>query len=244
MSYQVDGYHGDVAAFAPTNERVAFIRRTYAHLAGAVLAFVVIEALLLTSGIGESIVKTLFAQKGAWIGLMVLFVGGGYAAQYLARSTRSVGAQYAGLAGYVLLEVVIFLPILYIATQAPQFAGKHLPEKAGIVTLMAFGGLTAAVFWSKKDFSFMGPFLCTLGWIALGLVLVAVIFPGSGLTLGVWFSVAMIALAAGYIIYDTSNIIHQYGTNQHVAASLSLFASVALMFYYVLRLFMATSRDD
>lgn len=243
MSYSLDSYQGEVVAAAPVNERVAFIRRTYAHLAGAILAFVGLEALLLSSGIGEELIRSIFAQKGAWIGLMILFVGGGYVASYMANSARSVGMQYAGLAAYVLLEVIIFLPILYIATYAEQFAGKNLPAKAAIVTLMAFGGLTAAVFWSKKDFSFMGPFLWTLGWIALGLVIVAVIFPGT-FTLGVWFSVAMIALAAGYIIYDTSNIIHHYGTHQHVAAALALFASVALMFYYVLRLFMSTSRND
>ena len=40
----------------------------------------------------------------------------------------------------------------------------------------------------------------------------------------------MVALFAGYIIYDTSNIIHRYGTNEHVAASLALFASVAMLF--------------
>jgi FtsH-binding integral membrane protein len=54
----------------------------------------------------------------------------------------------------------------------------------------------------------------------------------------------MIALAAGFIVYDTSNVMHHYGTDQHVAASLELFASVALLFWYILRLFMATSRDD
>ena len=241
MSYMVDSYHGETAAFAPANERIAFIRRTYAHLAGAILAFVGLEALLLTSGLGEEIIRTVFAQRGAWIGLMVLFVGGGYAAQYLARSNMPVGLQYAGLAGYVLLEVLIFLPILWMATNF--FPNQYIVEKAGIVTLMAFGGLTAAVFWSKKDFSFMGPFLVTLSWIALGLVVCAVLF-GFGGGLGMWFSAAMIALAAGYIIYDTSNIIHNYGTNQHVAASLNLFASVALMFYYVLRLFMQNSSND
>lgn len=248
MSYMVDGYHREaVAAFAPVNERVAFIRRTYAHVFGAIVAFVGLEALLLSSGIGQDIVRQLFVQKGAWLALMVLFVGGGYAAQYMARSSKSIGVQYMGLAMYVLLEVIIFLPILTIALDAPQFAGQHLPLKAGGITLLVFGGLTAAVFISKKDFSFMGPMLSVLSLLALGLVFFAVLGPVvglGGLSLGLWFSVAMIALAAGFIIYDTSNIIHQYGTNQHVAASLSLFASVALMFYYVLRLLMSFGRSD
>ena len=133
------------------------------------------------------------------------------------------------------------LPILTIATQAPQYAGKDLPLQAGIVTLAVFGGLTAAVFWSGKDFSYLGPILSVLAWVALGVVIAAVI---GGFTPGLIFCGAMIALAAGFIIYDTSNVMHHYGTDQHVAASLELFASVALLFWYVLRLFMATSRDD
>jgi len=51
----------------------------------------------------------------------------------------------------------------------------------------------------------------------------------------------MVILAAGSILYNTSNIIHHYNTQQYVAASLSLFASVALLFWYLLQIFM--SRD-
>jgi FtsH-binding integral membrane protein len=49
----------------------------------------------------------------------------------------------------------------------------------------------------------------------------------------------MIVLASGYILYDTSNVLHRYRTDQHVAAALALFASVAILFWYVLRLFMS-----
>jgi FtsH-binding integral membrane protein len=241
MSYAVDTYHGETAASAPVSARAAFIRRTYAHLFGAVLAFIGVEAVLLQSGFGVEFLQMLRVNNLAWIGLMVLFIAGGYAAQALARSRGAPGVQYAGLTLYVLLEAVIFLPILTIATQAPQFAGKDLPLQAGIVTLAVFGGLTAAVFWSGKDFSFLGPILSVLAWVALGIIVAAVI---GGFSLGLVFTGAMIALAAGFIIYDTSNVMHHYGTDQHVAASLELFASVALLFWYVLRLFMATSRDD
>ncbi len=241
MSYLVDGYHGETVASAPPSARTRFIRRTYAHLAGAVLAFVGLEAFLLTSGIGLELFKTVFVSRGAWIGLLVLFIVGGFAAQYMARSRQSVGVQYAGLALYVMLETIIFLPILIIATQAPQYAGKDLPLQAGIVTLAAFGGLTAAVFLSGKDFSFMGPMLWVLAFLALGVVIVAAI---GGLSLGFWFAVAMVALACGFIIYDTSNVMHHYATDQHVSAALELFASVALLFWYVLRIFMSAGRDD
>lgn len=240
MSYSLDGYIGETAASAPASARAAFIKRTYLHLAGALLAFVGIEAALIGSGVATDIVVTMFAQRAAWIGLLVLFIAGGFVAQYMARSHMAPGIQYAGLALYVMLEVVIFLPILTIAS-LPQFGGNAmLPLQAGVVTLAVFGGLTIAVFASGKDFSFLGPVLWVASFLALGIIIAAVI---GGFSLGLVFCGAMVALAAGFIIYDTSNIIHRYGTNEHVAASLALFASVALLFWYILRIFLLT-RDD
>ncbi len=228
------------AASAPASARATFIKKTYLHLLGAIVAFVGLEALLFSSGAAEAILVDVFmANRFAWLGLMVLFVAGGMGAQYMARSSFSPGVQYAGLALYVLLEVVIFLPILYIATNSPQYAGKDLPLQAAILTLAVFGGLTIAVFVSGKDFSFLGPIIGVASMLALGFVFAAVI---GGFNLGLVFSAAMVALAAASIIYNTSNIIHQYSTDQHVAASLSLFASVALLFWYILRIMMY-SRD-
>ena len=242
VSYLVDGYHGETVASAPPSARVAFIRRTYAHLAGAVLAFVGLEAFLLTSGIGLQLYNSIFLSfNGAWIGLMILFIVGGFAAQMMARSRQSVGVQYAGLALYVMLQAIIFLPLLILATKAPQYAGKDLPLQAGIVTLAAFAGLTAAVFLTGKDFSFLGPILWVGALIALGVIIAAVI---GGTSPGLWFAVAMVALFAGFVIYDTSNVLHHYGTDQHVSASLELFASVTMLFWYILRVFMLTSNDD
>jgi len=239
MSYLVDGYHREeIVAAAPVSARVAFIRRTYAHLALAIASFVGIEAALISAGFGQTFLQTIIAYRGAWLGLMLLFVVGGYAAQIMARSRSAPAVQYAGLAIYVLLEVVIFLPLITIAEW--KFPGHHLPLQAGILTLGVFGGLTAAVFISGKDFSFLGPILWVLSFLALGLVFAAVI---GGFSLGLVFAFAMVALAAGFIIYDTSNIIHHYSTNQHVAASLELFASVALLFWYILRIFMSSRSD-
>jgi FtsH-binding integral membrane protein len=238
--YLLEGYHGEAAAYAPTSERVAFIRRTYAHLAGAVIAFVGLEALLLKSGAAHQFVMGQMANNGAWIALMLLFIGGGFAARWMARS-RSRPTQYLGLALYVVLWTIVFLPILTIAEYHPRFAGKHIALQAGIMTLVVFGGLTAAVFLSKKDFSFLGHGLMVVAWMALGLIFCAVIF---GFGLGIWFSVAMIALACGFILYDTSNVLYHYGTDEHVGAALELFASVALLFYYIVRLILQSSSSD
>ena len=99
--------------------------------------------------------------------------------------------------------------------------------------------MTAIAFVTKKDFSFLGGILGIAGIGAFALIVIATLF---GLSLGVWFMWAMVVFAGAYILYDTSNIIHQYRTDQYVAAALALFASVALLFWYVIQIFMS-SRD-
>lgn len=241
MSYALDEYHGDAVANAPASERVRFIRRTYLHVAGAGVAFVAASAAIIATGLNEKLLKDVFlASKFSWLILMVVFIGGTYVAESMARARRSVGTQYAGLALYVSLYTLLFVPILTLAS-SPKFGGSpQLPLQAGIVTLAVFGGLTLAVFVSGKDFSALGPVLCVASFAALGLILAAVLF---GFTLGIVFYALMVALFAGYIIYDTSNVMHHYGTDEHVAASMALFGSAAMLFYYILRLFMATRND-
>jgi len=241
VAYLQEGYYSDrVVAAAMPSERAAFIRRTYSHLAGAILAFAGLEAVLFQSGVAEGFMRQVFSGGSGWLlALMLLFVGGGYVAQYWARSATSRGTQYAGLALYVVLEVVIFMPLLWLAVHYSNDA--WIIQKAGLLTLGVFAGLTMAVFMTGQDFSFMRTGLIVAGWASVGLVLVAVLF---GLNLGTWFSFAMVGLAAAYIIYDTSNVMHHYRSDQHVAAALELFASVALMFYYILRIFLESSRRN
>ena len=126
-------------------------------------------------------------------------------------------------------------PLLYIANHVDP---SVIPS-AALTTLALFGGLTAAVFITRKDFSFLRTFLVFGGFAAMGFILIAIFFQ---FQLGAIFLYAMIALACGYILYDTSNVLHHYRIGQHVAAALALFASVALLFYYLVMLFM--SRRD
>ena len=107
---------------------------------------------------------------------------------------------------------------------------------AGIVTMVVFSGLTAVVFLTRADFSFLRYFLWIVGLAAMALIVCSLFME---FALGLWFSVAMVVLAAGCILYQTSNILHHYRTDQHVAASLALFSSVALLFWYVLQIFMS-----
>jgi hypothetical protein len=129
-------------------------------------------------------------------------------------------------------EAIIFVPLLFIANNA----APGLITSAAAVTFAGFVGLSLVAFYTRKDFSFLRGVLMWGGIVALILIAAGAIF---GFQLGTFFSVAMIALAGGAILYDTSNILHHYPEDRYVAAALELFASVALMFWYVLRLFLS-----
>ncbi|MBS1795281.1 MAG: US12 family protein [Acidobacteria bacterium] len=228
---------GNSAADALPAERAAFIRKTYAHLAGAVLLFVLLESYLVISGAGLKMAVTMLGGRFSWFIVLAAFMGVSWLANWWANSQTSRPLQYMGLLLYVVAETILFLPLIFLAQV--KTGDASLIGKAGVVTLGLFAGLTAVVFLSRKDFSFLGPILAIAGFAALGLIGASLLF---GFSLGNLFAFAMVVFAGGAILYDTSNVLHRYRTDQHVAASLSLFASVALLFWYILRIFMS-SRD-
>lgn len=221
----------NTAAEAGVDERAAFIMRTYVHLAGAIFAFVALETALFFTGIAQALVPYMLG-RGSWLMVMAAFIGVSWLADRWARNTTSLAMQYVGLGTYVLAQAVIFLPLMAIAL---QYDPNAIPT-AALVTLVLFGGLTGIVFLTKRDFSFMRGILGVLALASLGVIACSLIF---GFSLGVFFAGAMVALAGGYILYNTSNVLHHYRTDQHVSAALTLFADVALMFWYVLRIFMS-----
>lgn len=221
-----------VAAAAPS-ERAAFIRKTYLHLGFAILAFIGLEWFILQQDWAEGFARAMTGGK-AWLIVLGAFMGVSFLADKLAMSDTSPGVQYAGLGLFIAAEAVIFLPLLYVAAQMAG-AGSQVLLKAGITTACVFGGITATAFVTRKDFSFLRGFLMVGGFVALGIIVVSILF---GFNLGTIFAGAMALFASASILYTTSNIIHHYRTDQHVAASLSLFAGVALLFWYILRIFM------
>jgi FtsH-binding integral membrane protein len=241
--YLTDGYHRDAAAYAPENARVGFIRRTYMHLAVSVAALVGIEALLLqmikTDG-GRDFLRTWFANPISLLFVLAFFIAGGFLARVMARANMPPAIKYLGLAMYTVIEAIFLLPILYWATTDPRLGGMKIVNEAAVLTLVTFGGLTLTVFVTKADFSRLGPILFAAAWVLLAVIVAGILF---GFGLGLWLSFACIALAAGFILYDTSNILHHYGVDEHVGASLELLADVVLLFYHILRVLML-SRDD
>lgn len=212
--------------------RAEFITKTYTHLLFAIIAFVGIEVFFFKSGLATVMAESM-------LGVNWLFVLGGFMivswlASRAAFSARSLGTQYVALGAFVLAEAIIFVPMLFIA----MYYAPGAINNAATVTLLGFVALTAVAFMTRRDFSFLRGFLMWGGIIALAAIVMGVLF---GFELGNLFSVLMVGFAGAAILYDTSNVIHHFPEDRYVGAALQLFASVALMLWYVLRLFM--SRD-
>lgn len=222
---------GSVSAF-PLSARLEFIRKTYAHLAASVGAFVAVCALFYAVGVGEKILTLIGGSQAGWLMVLGAFILVGYIASAMANNSTSVVVPYVGLGLYVWMEALIFSPILFLA--ARLYPGSI--TSAAAITILAFVGLTFYVFTTKRDFSFLGTALSAGFMVAIGLIVCGVIF---GFSLGIWFSGAMVLLSIGSILFTTSRVLHTFGEHQYVGAALELFAAVALMFWYVLRLLMS-----
>ncbi len=210
-------------------DRSNFIWKCYAHVVGAILAFAAIEIYLFQSGIAERIAAPML---GNWWLVLGAFILAGWGASHIAHRVESLQAQYAAFGAFVVVEALIFAPMLYIAVQM----NPAIIESAAGVTVLGAGGLVAVAMITRKDFSFLRGILMWAFVLALVAIVGSLIF---GFHLGTWFSVAMIGFAGAAVLYDTSNIMHHYPRDRYVAASMALFASIAMMFWYILRLFMS-----
>ena len=228
-------FTNQLVAMSTEEQKASFYRKTYIHVALAILAFIFVETALLMV-VPAELIMGMVSQKYVWL----LIIGGFWLASMLAEkwtmaSSRAV--QYAGLGFYVLLEAIIFLPLIYIAVNKTD--NISLIPQAGLITFMLFVGLTGVALTSKRDFSFLRSILIIGGFISLGLIIAGWIFQ---FNLGLWFSAGMVFLAGASILYQTNQLKNIYTTEQYVGASLQLFASVMLLFWYVLRILM--SRKD
>lgn len=216
-------------------ERIAFYKKTYAHVAGGVFLFLVFEFLFLQSATLVNFALSM-TQGYKWLLLLGGFMLVTNYAESTALKTSDKNMQYLAYALYVFAEAFIFIPLIFIAISYTN--SLDLLKQAAIVTLGLFAGISSIVFITKKDFSFIRAGLTVGFFIAIALIIAGAIF---GFNLGLWFSVGMCVLAGGSILYQTSNLVHKFSTDDYIPAALGLFASLMLLFWYVIQIFL--SRD-
>lgn len=227
MSYLDAGNPLAVENAAP-HVRADFIRKVYIHLVIGILLFAGLEALYLQMGFGAIAMKLISVHQYAWLGVLLVYGVASYFMSKWAHSAITKEQQYLAFFGGVFLESLIFLPLISIAV----FYAPDTLQHAVVATLALVAGLTMTVVITGKSFHFLMPVLMIVGCVALGLIVASILF---GFQLGLWFSAIMIVFASAAILYETSKIFKDYSEHQYIGAALTLFASVGLLFWYVLQ---------
>jgi FtsH-binding integral membrane protein len=242
---------------------MAFLRKTYALLGGALIAFAALTGgmMVYASDLSWRFSSwAFFSGPLGWIVVFGLVIGGTMWAQRLAMSETSRGVQYLGLSLAVVVQVLLMQPILWlllmmfgdhvvVSSYAMQTASRHytmhmnahttaLILQAVVITLSIFVGLTAFVFVTRKDFSFLRGILSMAMFALIGVALASWIF---GFSLGALYCGIAVLVLGGYILYETSLVMSQFPPSAHVAAATMLFTTVATLFRLVLQLLMMFS---
>lgn len=215
------------------DSRADYMVKVYQHLVAAIVAFMAFETLLFATGAAEGIYNMVYGSGGVWLLVLGGFMVVNWLATAAAHDLANPGRQYGGLFALAGAEALIFAPFLWYVFNEGG-GGTATVASAAVITALGFTGLTIVGLVTRRDLSFMRPLLLWAGVMSLVLIVAAVLF---GLELGVWFTLGMIALAGGAIIYQTQTIMRHYPQEAYVGASIQLFASVMLLFWYVLRLF-------
>ena len=212
-------------------DRSTFIWKCYAHVVVAILAFAAVSVYLFTSGISAAIAAPMMNN---WFLVLGAFILASWGATHVAHRIESKNAQYAAFAAFIVVEALIFAPMLYIA----YMMEPGIIDSAAVLSDLSNIVLHSVAKLTRNGFSLLRGMLLLIVILALVAIAGSLLF---GFQLGTWFSVAMIGFAGAAVLYDTSNIMHHYPQDRYVAASMALFASIAMMFWYILRMFM--SRD-
>lgn len=221
------------AADAHLSERLGFLRRVYMNVFGAIALLTALEFVYFKTGFGITVLRMM---GDVWWLMILGFMAVSMIAQRMAASNSSTAVQYLGLGLYVGLQSVFLSPIIGLAAiTKPDLIGQ-----AAFLTILITGALSLFIVLTKSDFSFLGNILFVGGIALMGISIASAIW---GFGLGIVFSGAVIALMCGYILYQTSIIMHHLPTNAHVAGALMIFASVSTLFREILFLLMRMNRD-
>jgi modulator of FtsH protease len=152
-----------------------------------------------------------------------------------ANSTAGVGIVFliTGLLGFGLG------PMLSMYLQLANGATLIMTALGG--TGVIFLTLSGYALTTRKDFSFMGGFLMVGLVVAIAAIIANLFLNIPALSLAI--SAAVIMFMSGFILFDTSRIIHGGETN-YVIATIGLYISILNIFVHLLNLLGALSGDD
>lgn len=228
---------------------MAFIRKVYTLFSCAMLVWAGTTALAMSNTAVLEMMAPIFGL--GIIGFLLIFAG---LFLVLRLTAASFPLNIIGLGAFAVLEGLLTAPFILMVTDSVGTtpAGDlvlnvtsstiAITGQAFALTAAIFGSLTAYVLITKKDFSFLrGALSLGLG-LAIGMMVISFFWGGAASIVGgTGFAAAMVVLFAGYMLYDTSNIVRRYPSNMAASAAAHLLLDFVIMFRYVLILL--SSRD-
>ena len=210
--------------------RARLIQSTYSWLAVAVAGFAAASWLLSRAGFGVAAMNCVAAHKFAWLGVLLAYAALGAICSSMARA-GSQGVAATGLGLAVILEALLFSPLIAFVLLK---SGAGAVQSAALGTALLVAALTLVVKVTGHEFSWLRPFLFVASLLAFGLIVCSILF---GFSLGMAFCYAMLALGSAFVLYDTSRVLNETTDDTPISAALELFGSIALVFWYMLRIF-------
>ena len=209
----------------------------------------------------ESILATNKVLKNTYLLLsMTLMFAGVLAAVSVAMNVGHGIALVSSIAAMVIMWFVLprtansstGIPVLFAITGLfglglGPVLNYYLAINPSIVTTamggtgVIFLGLSGYALTTRKDFSFMGGFLMVGMFVVIGAALLNIFMQMPVLSLVT--SGAVILLMSGFILYETSSMIHNGETN-YIMAAASLFLSILNLFQALLHILGAFGGDD
>jgi len=215
---------------APVDVRMNFIRKVYSLF---------LLSLLTTAGTTVVILNNAAASQAAarygfvWL---ILYLVLAFGANAIARQGEVFG--YILLALFSVITGIFFGPLIRAYV---EMGGIDLVYQALGLTVAMFGGLTGYVFLTKKDFSFLAGGLYMMLFLLIGVGILSIFVPFSA-GASFLFSLVGAIVFCGFVLYDTSNIMHRYQPEQFAVATLMIYLDFINLFLYILRLL--SSRRD
>lgn len=210
--------------------RLAFLRRVYAWMFAGIVATVLGAGIAVRSGFAETMLSWGTFSR---ILFVLAWVGGAYLVQRVRHTpTWNVVAfaLYGAFTGAVISTLILVAMIL--AEANGSHASTYLLQAGGL-TLLAFGGISAYAFFTKRDFSFLRGFLFVGSIVLLGAIVLGLFMESTALQIGI--SAAGVLLFSGYVLYDTQKVLRTYPDGEHVAGAMTLFIDFVMLFVYILR---------
>jgi len=201
------------------DSRITFLGKTYGMLALCIAA----------GSVGAYMSMGLAFPYEHPFMMLFIMIGGIFAVQAV---RHMAGLNFAALLAFGGITGMAIAPLVgIVAAKSPM-----LVTQAFMTTAVAFVSLTAYTFISRRDFSFLKGFV----WVGLVSIIVLGLsnyffFESPLMALGI--SGMGVLLFSAFILYDTSNILRDYPNNEYIAAALTLYLDVFLLFQHVLAMF-------